>query len=244
MENDTKQRILGIDTGTNSLGWAVVDRLPEGYELVDKGVHLFQEGVNIEKGTIEKSRAAERTAHRSLRKQYWRRKVRKIRVLAVLSNAGLCPSLTSEELHAWRAEGKYPLENEAFMRWQRTDENKGVNPYAARCKCVEQTLDLEERHNRYLVGRALYHIAQRRGFLSNRKDQTDEKETGAVKEGIQELTQKIQDAGCEYLCQYFYQLYQNGERIRNCYTDRKEHYEKEFEAICEKQHLDDGLVKE
>ena len=244
MENDTKQRILGIDTGTNSLGWAVVDRLPEGYELVDKGVHLFQEGVNIEKGTIEKSRAAERTAHRSLRKQYWRRKVRKIRVLAVLSNAGLCPSLTSEELHAWRAEGKYPLENEAFMRWQRTDENKGINPYAARCKCVEQTLDLEERHNRYLVGRALYHIAQRRGFLSNRKDQTDEKETGAVKEGIQELTQKIQDAGCEYLCQYFYQLYQNGERIRNCYTDRKEHYEKEFEAICEKQHLDEGLVKE
>ena len=243
MEIDTKQRILGLDTGTNSLGWAVVDRLPEsGYELVDKGVHIFQEGVNIEKGTQEKSRAAERTKYRNQRKQYWRRKVRKILLLQELSNAGLCPFLTSEELRAWRVEGIYPLSNEAFMRWQRTDENKGINPYAARCKCVEQELDMESRQDRYLLGRALYHIAQRRGFLSNRKDQTNDPEKGVIKEGIKELTQKIQDAGCEYLCQYFYQLYQRGERIRSCYTDRKEHYEKEFAAICEKQHLNEALA--
>lgn len=247
MENVNKQRILGLDTGTNSLGWAVVDRLPlGGYELVDKGVQIFQEGVNIEKGTQEKSRAAERTSHRSLRKIYWRRKVRKIRLLAVLSNAGLCPSLTSEELHAWRVEGKYPVNNAAFMRWLQTDEQKGINPYAARCKCVEEELDMSNPDDRYLVGRALYHIAQRRGFLSNRKDQTDEKdkESGAVKAGIKELTQKIHDAGCEYLCQYFYQLYQKGERIRSCYTDRKEHYEHEFDAICAKQHLDESLVQQ
>jgi len=247
MENVIKQRILGLDTGTNSLGWAVVDRLPlGGYELVDKGVQIFQEGVNIEKGTQEKSRAAERTSHRSLRKIYWRRKVRKIRLLAVLSNAGLCPSLTSEELHAWRMDGKYPVNNTAFMRWQQTDEQKGINPYAARCKCVEEELDMSNSYDRYLVGRALYHIAQRRGFLSNRKDQTDEKdkESGAVKAGIKELTQKIHDAGCEYLCQYFYQLYQKGERIRSCYTDRKEHYEQEFDAICTKQHLDEALVQQ
>lgn len=247
MENLVNQRVLGIDTGTNSLGWAVVERLPYGgYELIDKGVQIFQEGVNIEKGTIEKSRAAERTEHRSLRKIYWRRKVRKIRLLAVLSNAGLCPKLSSNELHEWRVDGKYPKENEAFMRWQRTDENKGVNPYAARCKCVEQLLDMESQHDRFLLGRALYHIAQRRGFLSNRKDQSgdDDKATGAVKKGILELSQKIQNAGCDYLCQYFNQLYQKGEKIRSCYTDRKEHYEKEFNAICEKQKLDENLVNE
>ena len=245
MENNDKKRILGIDTGTNSLGWAVVDRLPHGgYELIDKGVQIFQEGVNIEKGTIEKSRAAERTEHRSLRKQYWRRKVRKISLLRELCNAGLCPPLTDEELRAWRTDDKYPLNNDDFMRWQRTDERKGINPYAARCRCVEEELDMENRQNRYLVGRALYHIAQRRGFLSNRKDQTDEKdtETGKVKSGIKELTQKIHDAGCDFLCQYFYQLYKKGERIRSCYTDRKEHYEKEFAAICEKQQLDEALA--
>ena len=47
------QRILGIDTGTNSLGWAVVDRNANkqgDYALIDKGVVIFEEGVNIEKG--------------------------------------------------------------------------------------------------------------------------------------------------------------------------------------------------
>ncbi|MBO5619452.1 MAG: CRISPR-associated protein Csn1 [Paludibacteraceae bacterium] len=245
MENEGKQRILGIDTGTNSLGWAVVDRLPHGgYELIDKGVNIFQEGVNIEKGTIEKSRAAERTSHRSLRKQYWRRKIRKIRLLSILSNAGLCPSISSEELHLWRTDNKYPIKNEAFMRWQRTDDKKGINPYSARCRCVEENLDMACVSDRYLLGRALYHIAQRRGFLSNRKAQTDDKDTGVVKDGIKELTQKIHDAGCEYLCQYFYKLYQQGERIRCCYTDRKEHYEAEFNAICNKQQLDENLVAE
>ena len=34
------------------------------------------------------------------------------------------------------------------------------------------------------LGRALYHLAHRRGFLSNRKTDRQEKEVGPVKEGI------------------------------------------------------------
>ncbi len=46
-----KKRILGIDTGTNSLGWAVVDKNEDGtYSLVRKGSLIFQEGVKVEKG--------------------------------------------------------------------------------------------------------------------------------------------------------------------------------------------------
>ena len=52
------KRILGLDTGTNSLGWAVVDRLDSNeYSLVRRGSLIFQEGVKIEKG-IESSKAA------------------------------------------------------------------------------------------------------------------------------------------------------------------------------------------
>ena len=44
------QRILGIDTGTNSLGWAIVDK-EDGYtQLIAKGTNIFAEGVKIEKG--------------------------------------------------------------------------------------------------------------------------------------------------------------------------------------------------
>ena len=53
-------KILGIDTGTNSLGWAIVEKQADNYNLLDKGVNIFQEGVKIEKG-IESSKAAERT---------------------------------------------------------------------------------------------------------------------------------------------------------------------------------------
>jgi CRISPR-associated endonuclease Csn1 len=48
-------KILGLDLGTNSIGWAVVEKENgEDFELIDKGVRIFQEGVNIEKG-IESS---------------------------------------------------------------------------------------------------------------------------------------------------------------------------------------------
>ena len=57
-----KKRVLGLDTGSNSLGWAIVDREESGEQtLVDKGTLIFQEGVKIEKG-IESSKAADRTA--------------------------------------------------------------------------------------------------------------------------------------------------------------------------------------
>ena len=85
------KRILGIDTGTNSLGWAVIDRDDNGLcTLIKKGSLIFQEGVKIEKG-IESSKAAERTGHRALRKQYFRRRLRKIEVLKVLVKYGWCP---------------------------------------------------------------------------------------------------------------------------------------------------------
>ena len=97
-----KKRILGLDTGTNSLGWAVVDQETNGqYALVDKGTIIFQEGVKVEKG-IESSKAAERTGYRALRRQYFRRRLRKIEVLKVLIKYNLCPDLTKDDLSLWK----------------------------------------------------------------------------------------------------------------------------------------------
>lgn len=234
------ERILGIDTGTNSLGWAIVDKEDGLTTLVAKGTNIFSEGVKIEKG-IESSKAAERTGYRSVRKHYWRRKVRKIRLLTILSENHLCPPLDKDSLRQWRLKNVYP-DNELFMEWQRTEDKANVNPYRFRHICLTEKLDLTDITQRYILGRALYHLNQRRGFLSNRKETTKESE-GAVKEGISSLSEEMANAGCEYLGEYFYQLYQRGEKIRNHYTARKEHYLKEFLAICEKQKLDATLVK-
>ena len=234
-------KILGIDTGTNSLGWAIVEKQADEYHLLDKGVNIFQEGVKIEKG-IESSKAAERTAHKAARVRNYRIKLRKIRLLRILSDAHLCPPLSKVELSAWRLKKKYP-KNELFMQWQSTDDESEKTPYAYRHKCLHDCLDFSSVTDRYILGRAFYHMIQRRGFLSNRKDQSGD-DTGMVKESISNLTQEMHDAGYEYLGDYFYSLYNKGEKIRNHYTARNEHYLAEFKAICEKQDLDKNLGHE
>lgn len=241
-----KKRILGLDTGTNSLGWAVVDQDESGqYTLIDKGVVIFQEGVKIE-GPKEFSKAAERTQHRALRRQYFRRRLRKIKVLEALVKYNLCPALTEEDLSLWKLRKIYPKKDE-FMQWQRTNDNEDINPYHCRYICLNEVLNLDRQQDRYTLGRAFYHMAQRRGFLSNRLDEKEEDESGAVKSGIANLSKEIEESGCKYLGEYFYKLYKekrNTVRIRTRYTDREQHYKKEFFAICEKQHLPEAMVAE
>ena len=240
------KRILGIDTGTNSLGWAVVDKNETGeYSLVRKGSLIFQEGVKIEKG-IESSKASERTGHKSSRKHYFRRRLRKIGVLKVLVKFGWCPPLSVEALHLWHVKKQYPLDD-AFLAWQRTDEKFGRNPYYFRHVCLHEKLDFDEESDRNVLGRAMYHLAQRRGFLSNRLDQSDDKESGKVKDSISELSDEMKKAGCEFLGDYFYKLYSERGvtvRIRNRYTDREEHYKKEFYEICKVQGLDEQQIRD
>ena len=247
------KRVLGIDTGTNSLGWAVVDRDENGQcSLVRKGSLIFQEGVKIEKGK-ESSKAAERTGFRAKRRQYFRRRLRKVEVLKVLVKYGWCPYLSPEALHAWHVNKQYPMDEE-FLQWQRTDDALDKNPYAYRHICLHDELDLDNEAERFILGRAMYHLAQRRGFKSNRRDQSEEdgKETAAVKEGINNLSEEMKAVGCEFLGDYFWHLYRDNEhvleggkhRIRNRYTDRETQYKKEFYAICEKQHLSEEQVTE
>ena len=124
------EKILGIDTGTNSLGWAIVEKSSDGCRLLDKGVHIFQEGVNIEKG-IESSKAADRTGHRATRVRYYRIRMRKIELLKILIDNHLCPPISKDDLKNWKLKKIYP-KNELIKHWQRTNDNEGKNPYADR----------------------------------------------------------------------------------------------------------------
>lgn len=54
-------KILGLDLGTASIGWALVERNDTEYALLDQGVDIFQEGVAREKNS-EKPAVQDRTA--------------------------------------------------------------------------------------------------------------------------------------------------------------------------------------
>lgn len=234
------EKILGLDLGTNSIGWAVVERGEDNKcKLVGRGVNIFQDGVAHDKSG-EKPAVQERTAARSSRRHYFRRRLRKIELLKVLIENKLCPVLPVDALLEWKKSKLFPLDKD-FLVWQRTDDNLEKNPYHDRYLSLFTDLDLTKQSDRYVLGRAFYHLNQRRGFLSNRKEAVKESD-GKVSEGITSLTQELNEAGCTYLGEYFYKLYGEGKKIRNRYTSREEHYRKEFFAICEKQGLSDGLV--
>lgn len=167
-------KILGIDLGTNSQGWAIVIEKENGeYELIDKGVEIFQEGVARDNHKQEQPAVQKRTNARALRRHYFRRRLRKIALLRVLIAHDLCPPLTDAQLDNWRKRKEYPMD-EAFLLWQRTDDNRDKNPYHDRYRALTERLDLGVQAERYVLGRALYHLAQRRGFLSNRKEAGNE----------------------------------------------------------------------
>src|SRR5690606_29230900 len=187
-------KIFGLDLGTNSIGWALRDSDLIGNQIEKFGVLTFNKGVGNGK-TGEYSYAAERTKKRSTRRLYQARKYRLWATLEHLIIEGYCP-LTIEDLNKWRHYDKnearknnnagrvYPVHNLAFDAWIKLDFNNDgmpdyTSPYQLRKELAQTKLDFNKEENRYKLGRALYHIAQRRGFKSSRKgaDDIKEKET-------------------------------------------------------------------
>jgi len=233
---------LGLDLGTNSIGWAIVD---EGNKnIVDSGVRIFPEGVEpntIGSGDKEKSKNAARRESRQRRRHYFRKRWRKVKLLETLIRYNMCP-LSYEELKPWKnwdpkekSEGRQFPDSKKFIEWLK------LNPYELRAKAVHEDLTMME------FGRILYHMIQRRGFLSSRKD----KDTGAIykgdddKAGINETLAKKGDRTLgEFLNEIRpkdnqpFQLItdQDGkeERVRARYTLRKMYIE-EFERIWQRQ---------
>lgn len=237
---------LGLDQGVGSIGWAVL-RLnhagqPVGIERT--GVHIFEAGTegDIEGGRDE-SRAGPRRMARQLRKQYRRRVLRKKRLLRWLQELGFMPAGDIST-----AEGRdrliKRLDDELRIKWEPegTDHRtRQLLPYRIRSAGLKGKLEPFE------FGRALYHLAQRRGYLSNRKQQAAEEgrdegekakeDAGVVRASIVELQKQMEGAGCKTIAEYFQTLDPTGtlgERLRGRWTAR-EMFLEEFGRLCSEQ---------
>jgi CRISPR-associated endonuclease Csn1 len=230
--------ILGIDLGSNSLGWALIARdngEPKG--LLRAGVRVFDAATEGDRESgQEESRNKARREARLHRRQLWRRARRLKKVFGLLQQFGLLPpgqGSTPEERQKllndldqrilaspWfagkRASGRYP-------------EPEQTMPYILRAAALDEPLEP------YFLGRALFHLAQRRGFLSNRLQATKKDEDlGVVKQGIAELRRKITDSGARTLGEYFATLSPAEQRIRGRWTHR-EMFRSEFETLWNSQ---------
>lgn len=251
-------KILGLDLGTNSIGIALRNTnngntLTEQLELFNS--IIFKSGVGTGQ-TGEFSYAAERTKKRSARRLYQARKYRLWATLELLIKEGYCP-LSLEDLDKWRRYDKekglkrqYPIHAIEFEQWVRLDFNgDGVadysSPYQLRAELMQKQFDFSNQTDRYKLGRALYHIAQHRGFKSSKGETIKEQEDSAKETDIVELKKsEIKASGklVEYMTKHnlptvgcaFAKLEAEGERIKaNEKKAVRSQYKDEIKAIFE-----------
>ncbi|MCX7697340.1 MAG: hypothetical protein N2Z72_06580, partial [Bacteroidales bacterium] len=173
-------KTFALDLGQSSIGWVIRNDEKENHEQFEKfGVIVFEKGVDENKN-VEYSLAAERTKYRSMRRLYQARKYRLWETLKKLHAANYCP-IKQESIVSWCTYDKkgnlkrtFPVDDEAFDKWIKLDFNGDGkpdfrSPYQLRKFLVENELDFSISSNRYMLGRALYHIAQHRAFKSSKK---------------------------------------------------------------------------
>jgi len=228
-----EDRILGLDLGTNSLGWALLACDPQTKDitgLVATGSRVFEAGMNgdIASGRAE-SRCAERRSARSIRRNLERRRRRMSKLKNLLQKYSLLPEGDDIEqivLELDTQARQFIKEIPSSLK-PADDILAHTYPYFLRALAAEQELPP------FLLGRAIYHLAQRRGFWSNRKSKTEEKELGQVKQGIADLQIEMNKSGAKTLGQYFAFVNPLESRIRRHWTSR-DMYSNEFKLIMEK----------
>ena len=201
---------LGLDLGTNSIGWALVslDAGGEPRGVLNMGVRIFPDGRDRQSGT---SNAVVRRVARGRRRRRDRYLMRRDDLMQALVAFGLMP------LDEFERKGV-----------------QGLEPYRLRAQALDRPLKPFE------LGRVLFHLDQRRGFKSNRKAGSDEDTEGKkIGAAIDELRFSIEESGARTLGEFLARRYGERKPVRSregvgFYPERRM-YETEFDAVREGQ---------
>jgi CRISPR-associated endonuclease Csn1 len=153
------KKILGLDLGVASIGWAMVER-PEAANatsnILGMGVRIVplssDETDEFTKGQPVTTNQARRMS-RGMRRGYYRYRLRKASLKRELEQMGALPTAPQAA-----------RQNSGLSKGQPSN----LESYGLRAKAVEGQVSLAE------LGRVLYHLNQKRGFKSNRKTDRDE----------------------------------------------------------------------
>lgn len=194
---------LGLDIGTNSIGWAALtlDAADRPNGILGLGVRVFSDGRNPKDGS---SLAVARRVPRAMRRRRDRYLRRRSELMEALIAVGLMPDDEAER--------------QALV---------ALDPYELRARAVHGPLTPHE------LGRALFHLNQRRGFKSNRK--TDSDEDNKLTFGMEALMLNIRASGAATLGECLYRRRMKGKMVRARpeakFYPFRELYETEFDVI-------------
>ena len=165
------KKILGLDLGTNSIGWAVVDVDENGNPIHIEGmgsriIPMGSDKIDYEKGaTITKN--ADRRAKRSSRRMGKRYKMRRNKLLFILDKLGMLPE-------QFRLKNGFPIANklqdlELLPIPRNTLQLDSLNHYELRAKALKEKIGLKE------LGSILYQYNRLRGYSGSGNDHEDKK---------------------------------------------------------------------
>lgn len=206
----TNKLVLGLDIGVTSIGWALLNFLTDenGRPIRDEDGSIQQAriediGVRIFPATTEGAKSEPKNSNRrnarGQRRQVRRKAQRRNDLKAILQRNGLLPEIAP---------------NDSSSIFQSLGD-----PYQLRVKSLSEPLQPHE------LGRALYHLSKRRGFLSNRKS-AKSKEDGVVYDGINRIREELEAGQFQTLGA----LLATKEKKRKYFTHRTM-AEEEFEKI-------------
>lgn len=179
---------LGIDVGTNSIGWVLISN----GKIIDKGVVIFPIGTNLIKGVQEKTKNSERGTYRRTKRNLFRFKLRRKDLKFFLDNLSMLPDFQ-------KLEG-------------RKEEYQAIELYKLRAEALTQQIPLEE------IGRIFLLINKHRGFKSNSKTLTNktaeqQDEDGKVNSGISQLETFIANSNSQTIGEYFYKMFEKSSQL-------------------------------
>lgn len=188
---------LGLDVGSNSIGWAAL-RLDghnhpiklleldnEAWAQPAMGVRIFSDSRNPKD---KQSLAAQRRGPRGMRRNRDRFLKRRDAFLNSLILFGLLPESEVDRKRLENPTGKGTNRN--------LDVLKEFDPWRLRARAIHERLEP------FQVGRALFHLQQRRGFKSNRKADKEAKD-GKISKGAAETLSRMQEKGVQTLGELF-----------------------------------------
>ncbi len=235
---------FGLDVGTNSIGWSVLEKEDGFYDFLKKvdtngnliptkGSYIFSKSVDAN----ENSKAAERRGFRGARRRIDRIRLRKIATLKVLEKFGLCPNFSEGELNKWKNKKIYPCNNDKFIEWQRTGKKGGNSqteklkqPYYLRNLAATTDGLMNSETGKLQLGRAFYHLSQRRGYLSNSEDEQSDDKIEMFKADVFNLLESSTEIlSFSTALEVIFDLYKGDVKVKKVYSKIKKELKKELE---------------
>lgn len=221
-------KTLSIHIQDDSIGFILVDDCDGKAKTLKSILVTYDQNVDKEAGgDVPSSRA--RSLARGVRVNLERHKKRREWVLNYLLEKKLIDGIDCHEMRLWKKKGMFPVNEftNAFM---------AIDPYKARLRCVTEKLDMESRDDRLCLARAIYNFTEKRGYRNIGEDAEDDNEAAESRKAISQLHEDMKTRGCEYLCEYFCQLIDEGKKVRGLIADRRD-YQKEFLQILKVQEI-------